>query len=179
MVFSRDMPSSGIAGAYGTSFSFLKEPQYSSPWWLWQFRDSLVQNRHVGKDRMGQVEDAGGGWEVLGDWDWPTDPGMRKTASGNHPCSARSSARCSAVTWVGWVGGEVQEGAGNVYIRLMHFSLQQKLMQRCKATVPQLKQASPVCCGTAAVLHHSWFCSVSSTAALKRENVSTHWAPFF
>ena len=37
-VFSGYMPSSGIAGSYASSvFSFLKEPPYCSPSWLYQF----------------------------------------------------------------------------------------------------------------------------------------------
>ena len=35
---------------------------------------------------------------------------MCEAASGSQLCGARGSARGHVVTWIGWVGGELQEG---------------------------------------------------------------------
>ena len=37
-------------------------------------------------------------------------------------------------------GREVQEGVINIYIKLFHFTVQQKLTQHCKAIIPELKK---------------------------------------
>ena len=70
-------------------------------------------------------------------------PCVKQISSGNMLWSAGSSTQCSVVTQMGGMGSggrEVLEGEDYVYIQLIHFVVQQKLTQFCKATITPLKK---------------------------------------
>ena len=54
---------------------------------------------------------------------------MCEAASGSQLCGARGSARGHVVTWIGWVGGELQEGGDKCIhmVILYSFIILQKL----------------------------------------------------
>ena len=61
---------------------------------------------------------------------------------GGDTCALRSSAQRSVMTYRGemeGVRGRFKEGT-YVYFQLVHFVVQQKLMQHCKAIILQLKK---------------------------------------
>ena len=74
-------------------------------------------------------------------------PCIRRIASGKLLSSAGSSAWCSVVTKKGGmgsgVGGRSKREEIYVYIWLIHFVVQQKLTQHCKAAKPQLRKRMP------------------------------------
>ena len=69
-------------------------------------------------------------------------PNVKQLMEAYCKCSPGSSAQCSGTQrsgrQVGWK--EVQEGGIYVYIQLICFIVQQKLIQYCKATISQFKQ---------------------------------------
>ena len=76
-------------------------------------------------------------------WEIGTDiytlPCVKQIASGNLLYSTGSSVQPSVVTWMGGMVGRSKREGIYVHIQLIHFVVQQKLTQHCKATLPQLK----------------------------------------
>ena len=78
-------------------------------------------------------------WEIR--FDINTLPCVKQRASGNRLYSTGSSAQCSVMTQMGEGGrGRSKREGIQVYIQLIHFIVQQKLTQHCKAILPQLKK---------------------------------------
>ena len=81
----------------------------------------------------------GGPWEGGANWENRNDiytlPYVKQIASGKLLFSAGSSTQCSVMTCGGWGGGVGCRREGRyVYMWLIHFVVQQKLTQHCKAT---------------------------------------------
>ena len=71
-----------------------------------------------------------------------TPPCVQQTASKKLLSRTESSAWCSVMTWGAgrrgcWKGGPGRRGS--MYTQLIYFTVQQKLTQHCKATIPQFK----------------------------------------
>ena len=89
----------------------------------------------------------GGGereWDELGDWDWHIHTTMCKIDSQWEPAVQHrelSSLLCDDLDgWDGGGGGRSKREGIQVYIQLIHFIVQQKLTQHCKAILLQLKK---------------------------------------
>ena len=109
-------------------------------WYRWSYlqcrnRDADIENRHVGP-----VGDGAGGTNWQSNTEICTLPCVKQLASGK-PLNNKG-AQLRALWWprgwegVGWEGGSRERGY--VSLRLIHFAVQQKLAQHCKAIVLQL-----------------------------------------
>ena len=88
-------------------------------------------------DTVGEGE-GGLNWEIR--FDINTLPCVKEIASGNVLYSTGSSAQCSVTTQMGGmqgVGGRSKREVILFYIQLIHFIVQQKLTQHCKAIMLQ------------------------------------------
>ena len=78
-------------------------------------------------------------WEIR--FDKNTLPCVKQIASGNLLYSTGSSPQCSVMTQMGGMGWRRSKREGiQVYIQLIHFIVQQKPTQHCKAILLQLKK---------------------------------------
>ena len=88
--------------------------------------------------QLGERE-GGTNWEIK--IDIYTLPCVKQVASGNLLYSTGSSAQCSVMTQMGGMGGGVRGTSKRegiyVYIQLIHFVVQQKLIQHCKEIILQ------------------------------------------
>ena len=96
-------------------------------------RDTDIRNECMD---TGEGRGSGMNWEI--GIDIYTLPCVRQVASGNLLYSTGSTVRCSVVTYMGGMVGRGSKREGiYVYIKLIHFVVQQKLTQHCKTSIPQ------------------------------------------
>ena len=108
-------------------------------WYSWTYFQGRNRNADVENGRVDMGER--GGWDELGDDAWHIYTTVCKTDSWWEPAAQHrelSSMLCDDLD--GHDGREVQEGGDNgicVYVWLIHFTVQQKLTQHCRAIILQ------------------------------------------
>ena len=107
-------------------------------------RETGVEKRHVDTER--REWGVGGGARSRGQTESSTGryalPYAKQRASGT--CCTAQRAQLSAPRWPSRVGGSAEREGIHVYIEMIHFVVQQKLTQHCKAIILQLKKKNPV-----------------------------------
>ena len=98
-------------------------------------RDADVQSGQGTRAAVG-----GGGGDGSGGWGWRFCTAVWTAASGNPLRSAGSSTQCSVMTWMDGMVGRLKREEVQVYVRLIHFRVQQKLHKVVSQLYPNLKK---------------------------------------
>ena len=110
------------------------------------FAGQEQRRRHRERTRgPGGEREGGMNWEIR--IDIYTLPCVKQVASGNLVYSTGSPARCSVMTQMGGMGdggGRSKREGIQVYIQLIHFIVQKKLTQHCKAIILPIKNKMSV-----------------------------------
>ena len=103
--------------------------------WLSRNRDADIQSGQGTRAAVG-----GGGGDGSGGWGWRFCTAACKAASGNPLRGAGSSTQCSVMTWMDGMVGRLKRDEVHAYVRLIHFSVQQKLHNVVNQLHPNLKK---------------------------------------